>query len=122
MWPIKEKENKQLLILWPNLIPYSKLKECVVKVLLLSSIPLLLPNESTFFLSTVLNFSIRSRTRGENSTFSTQVAHLILQSAYRTSLSLIPDKMKLTAPYITYAKNINARSNFQPCIYQIQNT
>ena len=21
MWPIKEKENRQLLILWPNLIP-----------------------------------------------------------------------------------------------------
>ena len=23
MWPIKEKENRQLLIQWPNLIPYS---------------------------------------------------------------------------------------------------
>ena len=40
MWPIKEKENKQLLILWPNLIPYSKLKECVFTVLLLTSTPL----------------------------------------------------------------------------------
>ena len=27
MWPIKEKENRQLLRLWPNLIPYSKLQE-----------------------------------------------------------------------------------------------
>ena len=25
MWPIKEKENRQLLILWPKLNPYSKL-------------------------------------------------------------------------------------------------
>ena len=37
MWPIKEIENKQLLIKWPNLIPYSKLQECVVTVLLLTS-------------------------------------------------------------------------------------
>ena len=37
MWPIKEKENRRLHIWWPNLIPYSKLWECVVTVLLLTS-------------------------------------------------------------------------------------
>ena len=37
MWPIRAKENRQLLIMWPNLIPYSKL----VTVLLSTSIPLL---------------------------------------------------------------------------------
>ena len=35
MWPIQEREKRQLFILWPNLIPYSKLYECVVTVLLL---------------------------------------------------------------------------------------
>ena len=40
MWPIKEKENRQLLILWPKLIPHSKLQECVVTVLLLTLTPL----------------------------------------------------------------------------------
>ena len=37
MWPIKEKENTW----WPNLIPYIKLKECVVTVLLLTSTALI---------------------------------------------------------------------------------
>ena len=37
MWPIKEKENRQLLILWPNFIPYRKLYKWVVTVLLLTS-------------------------------------------------------------------------------------
>ena len=36
----KEKENRQVLIQWPNLIPYSKLQECAVAVLLLTSNPL----------------------------------------------------------------------------------
>ena len=40
MWPIKAKGNRQLLTKWPNLIPYSKLQECIVTVLLLTSIPL----------------------------------------------------------------------------------
>ena len=40
MWPIMEKENRQLLLLWPNLIRYSKLYECVVTVLLLTLTPL----------------------------------------------------------------------------------
>ena len=39
MWPIKEEENRHLLILWPNRNPYSKLQECVVTVLLLTSTP-----------------------------------------------------------------------------------
>ena len=33
----KEKENKQLLMMWPNLISYSKLQECVATGLLLTS-------------------------------------------------------------------------------------
>ena len=37
MWPIKEKVPRHLLIYWPNIIPYSKLHECVVTVLLLTS-------------------------------------------------------------------------------------
>ena len=37
MWPIKEKENRHLLIQWPYLNFYSKLQECVVTVLLLTS-------------------------------------------------------------------------------------
>ena len=41
MWPIKQKEKRQLLLLWPNFIPYSKLQECVVTVLLSTSTPLL---------------------------------------------------------------------------------
>ena len=40
MWPIKEKDNRHLFIKWPNLVPYSKLQEYVVTVLLLTSIPL----------------------------------------------------------------------------------
>ena len=40
MCPIKEKENRQLFILWPNLIPYTKPYKCVVTVLLLTSTPL----------------------------------------------------------------------------------
>ena len=40
MWPIKDKENRQLLILWPNLMPYSQLQNWVVTVLLLTSTPL----------------------------------------------------------------------------------
>ena len=43
MWPIKEKENRQLLIEWPNLNRYTKLQEYVVAVLLLKSTPLLCP-------------------------------------------------------------------------------
>ena len=35
-----KRENRQLLRMWPNLIPYSKLHEYVVTVLLLTSIPL----------------------------------------------------------------------------------
>ena len=41
-----EKRNKELLILWPNLILYTKLQECVVTVLLLTSTPLLLTSSS----------------------------------------------------------------------------
>ena len=37
MWPIQEKENRQLLKLWPNFILFSKLYKCVVTVLLLTS-------------------------------------------------------------------------------------
>ena len=40
MWPIKEKENRQLLILRPNIIPYSKLYKSVITDLLLISTPL----------------------------------------------------------------------------------
>ena len=40
MWTIKEKEIIYLLVLWPNLISYSKLYECIVPVLLLTSTPL----------------------------------------------------------------------------------
>ena len=41
MWPKKEKENRQLLIKWTNLIPYARnLQECVETVLLLTSTPL----------------------------------------------------------------------------------
>ena len=40
MWPIKKQDNRQLLILWPNLIPYNKLHECVVTVLFLILTPL----------------------------------------------------------------------------------
>ena len=36
------RKNRKLLILWPNLIPYSKLREYVDTVLLLTSTPLLL--------------------------------------------------------------------------------
>ena len=39
MWPIKEKENRQLLILWPNLIPYNRLYKCIVTFLLLNINP-----------------------------------------------------------------------------------
>ena len=38
MWPMNE--NRQLLLWWPNLIPSSKLQECVVTVLFLTSTPL----------------------------------------------------------------------------------
>ena len=41
MCPIKEKQKQTtLLILWPSLIPYSQLQECIVTVLLLTSTPL----------------------------------------------------------------------------------
>ena len=37
----KEKESRQFLIEWPKLIPYGRLQENVVTVLLLTSTPLL---------------------------------------------------------------------------------
>ena len=40
MCPIKEKEKRQLFIQWSNLIPYGKLQECMVTVLLLTSTPM----------------------------------------------------------------------------------
>ena len=40
MWLIKEKDNNQLLVMWPNFIPYSRLQERVVTALLLTSTPL----------------------------------------------------------------------------------
>ena len=43
MWPIKGKENRRLLIMWPNFISYSKLQECVITVLLKTSTPLHFP-------------------------------------------------------------------------------
>ena len=49
MWPIIEKENRQLLIMWPNIFPYSKLKYCVVTVLLLTSTPLVMAKERHLF-------------------------------------------------------------------------
>ena len=56
MWPIKEKENRELPMLWPNLVPYSKLQVCVVTVLLLTSTPL--------FSSSQLNNIGQPRRRG----------------------------------------------------------
>ena len=41
MWPVQKKENRQLLLKWPNLIPYSKLYKYIVTVLLLTSTPLI---------------------------------------------------------------------------------
>ena len=34
MWPVTEKQNRQLLLQCPNVIPYSQMQECVVTVLL----------------------------------------------------------------------------------------
>ena len=54
MWPIKERENRHLLIQWPNLIPYNKLQKCVASVLLSTSTSLI---RST---STIVNHIIHS--------------------------------------------------------------
>ena len=63
MWPIKEKENRQLLIKWPNLVPYSYLKERVVSVLLLKSTPLIeLPQNGFYFPLDFSWFKIQSLT------------------------------------------------------------
>ena len=49
IWPIREKENRQLLLQWPNLILYSRLQKCFVTVLLLTSTALI--RSSSFGLS-----------------------------------------------------------------------
>ena len=49
MQPIKDKRNSQLLMKWPNLIPCSKLQECYVTVLLLTSTSLVFLNDRCKF-------------------------------------------------------------------------